>query len=227
MELEVATLVYNTPDLAEEMRRQIPSISVIDNGSDPPIANSKFRLNKNEYFVGGWNAYVLTKTNAKYLWMCDSDVTGISLPRAEELMFILSTTGGFAVTPSFNSGHPSIRNGSNIGCKIHIHSPTRGDVQIRQLPWLDWTCTMVNVETFKKLGGFDPLFLGYGADIDISKRAFDLRYKMFVADYLSVHHLCSQTVVRTGNEEQNDLSDMNKKLRTKWKVNSWPKMFKR
>ena len=203
MKVIATTLVYNTPDLADAMRAQLPEIVVVDNGSTPPIAGAQVWIPENRMFSGGWNAAMdaLAMQGAEYVWQLNSDVQGVSPDMLADLAQTAQRHALAVVTPAFNSPHGL------------FHS--RG-VGWRQVPWVDWTCPLVSLEAWRRVGGFDAQLVGYFADVDWCARARALGYALGVADWLVVQHLGSVTALRTGHVWDADDSYLVRKWGKRW-----------
>src|SRR4051812_11444652 len=134
-----AYLAYCQPALAQAMRDQLgPACAQIDNGSQPPlprITEWSFRQEQNGYFSGGWNfgmGYLIELTDA--VWMCNSDVQGVSPALLDQLTQALAADDRLAaVTPVFNSPH----------AVFHQPGPVR---------WIDWTCPLVRSQAWREIG---------------------------------------------------------------------------
>jgi len=194
-----ATLVYNTPDLADAMRAQLPDVAIVDNGSCPPIDGARIRLPDPRGFAGGWNdaMMALGHLGADYVWMLNSDVEGVTPTMLGELADVAEHYGYSVVTPAFNSPHAA------------FHRFAGG---IRAVSWIDWCCPLVSMDAWCDLNGFDEQFNGYFADVDWCKRGRELQMKYAVCDWLDVHHIGSVTAQRMGHVWDADDS----RLRAKW-----------
>ena len=199
----IATLIYNTQELVEKLRAQIPDIFIIDAGSTIPIQGANLRYEDNRYWVGNWDRF-LRSTNADYVWMLNSDVEGVSKTMFDSLFSEMWDEDLFMITPSFNSPH-SI-----------FHKQT--SYLTREVNWVDMTCPIINVDMYKKLGGFDLQFKGYFADVDLCYRARLAGLRMAVDDFEKVNHLGSYTVQKEDKWEQANASD-NELIVKKWGKN--------
>jgi hypothetical protein len=201
-----ATLIYNTPQLAAAMRRQITGIAVIDNGSAPAIADADV-VQGNLGFVRGWNEY-MQGVDADYVWMLNSDVEGVNDSMMHTLAMVARVNSLAAVTPAFNSPHSA------------FHARPHEPYLPRMVRWLDWCCPLVSVQAWQMAGGFDERSTGYFADVDLSRRWRDTGHSMGVCDWLQVHHIGSATALHVGHTwDAND-----EWLRQKWGVNSWQEL---
>jgi hypothetical protein len=199
----IATLIYNTPELVEKLRAQIPDIFIIDAGSTIPIPGANLRYEDNRYWVGNWDRF-LKSIDAEYVWMLNSDVEGVSKTMFDSLFSEMWDEDLFMITPSFNSPH-SI-----------FHKQT--SYLTREVNWVDMTCPIINVDMYKKLGGFDLQFKGYFADVDLCYRARLAGLRMAVDDFEKVNHLGSYTVQKEDKWEQANASD-NELIVKKWGKN--------
>jgi hypothetical protein len=199
----IATLIYNTQELVEKLRAQIPDIFIIDAGSTIPIQGANLRYEDNRYWVGNWDRF-LRSTNADYVWMLNSDVEGVSKTMFDSLFSEMWDEDLFMITPSFNSPH-SI-----------FHKQT--SYLTREVNWVDMTCPIINVDMYKKLGGFDLQFKGYFADVDLCYRARLAGLRMAVDDFEKVNHIGSYTVQKEDKWEQANASD-NELIVKKWGKN--------
>lgn len=186
----IASLIYNTPELIPILRAQVPDIYLID-VSDEPLKDCNKRYDTNLMWARNWHRFLI-KTDAKFVWMLNSDVIGISKEMYLDLTMLMHPDV-FMITPSFNSPHAIFQNDKNV--------------LMREVNWIDMTCPLINVELYRKLGGFDPKFKGYFADIDLCYRARQAGYKMFVDYSIELNHIGSYTVEKTGKWEQAAIDD--------------------
>jgi len=187
----IASLIYNTPELVESLKKQIDTIFIIDAGSTEKIEGSQIRYDDNRFWVGNWDRF-LRSTNAEWVWMLNSDITGASIEMYETLLYYANSTNAFMITPSFNSPHNLFYSKSNT---------------IREVSWVDMAAPLINVKKYKQLGGFDLAFKGYFADIDLCHRAKQEGFKMFVDDTLQVNHIGGYTVQKEAKHEQASMDD--------------------
>ena len=178
-----AVLVYQTQDLADVMREQLPNIIVVDNGSRPSIKRADICLSKNLFFSGGWNAVMRElRGAARAIWMLNSDVSNVS----EEMLATLYGCLGpnQAITPVMtSSGHGHMRRRQRAVLTYH--------------DWIDWVAPLVDLEWFNKEGSFDENLPGYGADIDLCYRT---RGRFIIHNRQCIIHGWGETVKRTGDE---------------------------
>ncbi len=174
----IASLIYNTPELVESLKKQIDSVFIIDAGSTEKIKGSHLRYDDNRFWVGNWDRF-LRSTNAEWVWMLNSDITDASIEMYETLLYYANSTNAFMITPSFNSPHALFHSKSNT---------------IREVSWVDMAAPLINVKKYKQIGGFDLTFKGYFADIDLCYRAKQEGFKMFVDDTLQLTHIGGYTV---------------------------------
>lgn len=211
-----ATLVYNTPALADAMRAQLPDVWIIDNGSEPSIEGSQISIASNRYFSGGWSDAMtdLRIMGAEWVWMLNSDVTGVSPAMLAGLVEIAQAwydVHGLAVlTPAFNSPHDLF---------WHHEGETRA---VRPVPWVDWCCPLVSVAAWERVGGFDERFAGYGADLDWCWRARQHGYMFGVSDRWQVVHQGGATAIPQGLAGiTHDVGAMDAALFDKWGRHWW------
>lgn len=186
----IASLIYNTPELIPILRGQVPDIYLID-VSDKPLKDCNKRYDTNLMWARNWHRFLM-ETEAKFVWMLNSDVNGISKEMYLDLTMLMHPDV-LMITPSFNSPHA-------------IFQQTNKEI-LKQVNWIDMTCPLINVELYHKLGGFDPKFKGYFADIDLCYRARQAGYKMFVDYSIELNHIGSYTVEKTGKWEQAAIDD--------------------
>jgi hypothetical protein len=187
----IASLIYNTEELIPILQDQIPDIFLIDAGSSEPIQGCHIRYETNLFWVGNWDRF-LRSTNAQYVWMLNSDITGATVEMYNVLLHYAISTDAFIITPAFNSPHKVFH---SIGDKMRLCN------------WIDMAAPLINVKKYKQLGGFDLNFKGYFADIDLCFRANQEKMKMYIDDTLYVNHLGGYTVIKEAKHEQANLAD--------------------
>jgi hypothetical protein len=187
----IASLIYNTPELVESLKKQVDTIFIIDAGSTEKIEGSHIKYEDNRFWVGNWDRF-LRSTNAEWVWMLNSDITGASIEMYETLLYYANSTNAFMITPSFNSPHNLFHSKSNT---------------IREVSWVDMAAPLINVKKYKQIGGFDLAFKGYFADIDLCHRAKQEGFKMFVDDTLQLTHIGGYTVQKEAKHEQASMDD--------------------
>jgi hypothetical protein len=187
----IASLIYNTEELIPILQDQIADIFLIDAGSSEPIQGCHIRYETNLFWVGNWDRF-LRSTNAQYVWMLNSDITGASIEMYNVLLHYAISTDAFMITPSFNSPHKVFH---SIGDKMRLCN------------WIDMAAPLINVKKYKQLGGFDLNFKGYFADIDLCFRARQENMKMYIDDTLYVNHLGGYTVIKEAKHQQANLAD--------------------
>jgi GT2 family glycosyltransferase len=184
-------LVRDTPDLAAAMRRQLPGVRVIDNGSVRPIKDAWLRLDENRYFSGGWNAAVqAVDEEAAYdwVWLLNSDVTNAS----ELMMTTLVDTALEIAVPVIS---PAVRNSV---------WPIMQSRWIRRDTFVDFVAPVVNVRWFIASGGFDTNLPGWGSDIDLCYRT--AQDDKAVNGHLEVQHPYGTTSRRLGDRTMYDIN---------------------
>lgn len=191
---------------------------VIDNGSTPALPELDvllhIRLDKNYQFTGGWNrAMEILSTHYSHVWMLNSDLKDIT-PRMLRLLTstFVHLPDCAALTPAYNSPHTEFH--------PHLNS------EFRQVRWMDWSGPLVSMNWWQKVGGFDERFIGYGSDLDFSRRVRDLGGRFYVADNLIFHHMGSETALSEGNSDHVDVGLMERQLREKWGVEHWWQVIK-
>lgn len=204
MTVIAATLVYNTPTLVLSMWEQIPSILIVDNGSQPPVGSfptgNIIRREENGLFTKGWN-FAMRSLDADWVWMLNSDVVGVNTNQLYAMIGDAPENCA-CITPSFNSPHGLFyRQGSSI----------------REVGWMDWCCPVVRMDAWKQVGEFDEQFVGYGADLDWCHRARQLGWRFYVDDRWNIIHLGSKTAIQHGLQgQQGNTAEMDHLLVKKW-----------
>lgn len=216
-----AILNYKRPDLVQAVIDQLqdaPLIIVAENGCDLYEYKSRARIAQlqfphNNYFSGGWNRTMRIVADAlhqtEWVWMLNSDVTGVSISMLEDLCDDgLETAEALAISPAFNSPHR--------------HMQPQSNRRLRRVSWIDWTAPLVHVRRFIEAGMFDEQFAGYGADLDLAWRAKQLDHAFYVDDRLTFTHLGSQTAISTENiNAMCNVARMDELLRAKYNVSDW------
>ncbi len=213
-----AVLCYNRPDLMYSVIDQMGhDLAVVDNGSTPELQHADqqmwIRWEQNRFWTGGWNRTMklLNELEYEWVWMLNSDVTGINQVMADHLWRLAITSPDcIAISPTFNSPHN------------HMHRWQTHTV--REVAWLDMPAVFMNVQKFLELGGFDEEFVGYGSDMDFCRRAQGTG-KFYVADHLGFQHGGGETAVSEGITQHTDIQHMNAVLSKKWGVSNWTEMF--
>jgi len=207
----IAALCYGN-ELVDALRLQIPEIVIIDNGSPTPIEGA-IRLDANYYFSGGWNRamrILRERYNCDYVWMLNSDVTGIHPAMFSSIVEKMKRCGCGVMTPAFNSPHQ------------HMHKISG---TVRSVRWVDWACPVVAWWAWEKVGDFDESMPGYGADLDWCRRAREMRITMFVDESFMVNHIGGATSQAYGLVDViANVEQMNRELSRKWGVKSWVEM---
>ena len=189
----IASLIYNTPELIPQLKRQVPQIYLIDAGSDTPIKECHVRYNINKFWVGNWERFLMT-TNAEFVWMLNSDITdGASIECYRELVAEMRDRDLFMITPAFNSPHLLFDRKEKIG--------------VVECSWIDMCAPLINVQKYRELGGFDLQFKGYFADVDLCYRARKAGMKMAIDYNYYLTHAGSYTVIKENKWEQANGSD--------------------
>lgn len=187
----IASLIYNTPELVKDLRDQIPEIYLID-ASEEPIDGCDLKI-ENQMWARNWHNFLMN-TNEEFVWMLNSDVQGVTMEMYLDMKGVLQLNRKcLMITPRFNSPHA-------------LFNQSFED-DVKQVSWIDMTAPLINVNLFKKLGGFDPDFVGYFADIDLCHRARKAGYKMLLDKRFFVNHLGSYTVQKTDKWEQANADD--------------------
>ena len=187
----IASLIYNTPELISTLRSQVPDIYLID-VSDQPLEGCDLRYESNLLWAQNWHRFLM-ETKEPYVWMLNSDIEGVSVNMYDKLLRQLHAINGFMITPSFNSPH-----------QLFQHCKKQATFAVN---WIDMACPVIDVDKYRKLGGFDPQFKGYFADVDLCYRARLKDFDMLVDYSLKVNHLGSYTVAKTNKWEQAHAGD--------------------
>lgn len=197
------------------MKHQMPSINILDNGATVPLKGAFMRSNENLMFTKGWNYFMkkLIYPDLKAVWMLNDDVYGVNDAVMQELYKLLFSEEKIAaITPAFNSPHPIFRQ----------KEAPRGMQMKREVPWVDWCCPLMNVEAWNDIGRFDERFLGYGADIDWCKRARDKGWKFYVTDLYSIYHVGGVTRTLVGTSDVMANTGLTERLiKDKWGISMW------
>lgn len=212
-----AFLTMDAPGLIDGMLKQLRGTGIpfviVNQSSDELVYDRMYPTIEhleNLYFAAGWNR-AMRNIEADFVWMLNDDVEGITREMFDQLLEELTETNCLAATPAFNSPH-------------RLFNRDNG-ADVRRVQWIDWCCPLVDRTIFNELGGFDEQFTGYGADIDICKRARDTNHKCIKVNYLELHHLGSKTTgYYNTHKYMANVEDMNEKLKAKWGVNDWTEL---
>ena len=210
-------LCFNRPDLAQSMIEQLQglSVAVLDNGSEPPLAEQLhkgfedeafriWRCSPNRQFSGGWNYFMFVMRNVDYVLMANDDITGISPAIVRNLVDALEADETLAAVS------PVVPESPWRG----THSLRRG---MRDLPFIDWLAPMMRVSAWNDVGGFDEQFAGYGADLDLCARLVQKGWKLAVNGDVVVHHPTpGATRISTGTSEAFTGHGWHDRLVAKW-----------
>ena len=132
-------------------------------------------------------------TSKQIALLSNSDIEGFNIKMYNKLVWQLHAIDGFMITPAFNSPH-------------QLFQPCKKEATFA-VNWIDMACPVINVAKYRELGGFDPKFKGYFADVDLCYRARLKGYDMLVDYSLKVNHLGSYTVAKTNKWEQAHAGD--------------------
>lgn len=193
------------------------NLCIIDNGSEPALSLPETLMNiqfcENRFWTGGWNRamQLFDELEYEWVWMLNSDVQGITQEMFQGLtqQAFLLDIDCLMVSPAFNSPH--------------AHMQRRAQ-SLRRVRWIDMCAPLVNVQRFLSLK-LDEDFIGYGADLDLCKRAEALGYKMYVTDNFCFTHTGGDTAVSEGVSAHTDIALMNRLLKEKHGVDDWSQMF--
>lgn len=205
------------PSVVENTPKEI-GIVVADNGSEDnslALLKEKFptveviELGKNYGFAEGYNI-VLNRIEARRVVLLNSDVETqkgwieplVEMMNSDRKIFsvmpkILSYTdkdsfeyagasGGFIDI----LGYPFCR--GRILSTIEVDNDQYNDV--REIFWSSGACMIVDVEAFKRVGGFDSRFFAHFEEIDLCWRAQKMGYKVIVEPKSKVYHLGGGTL---------------------------------
>jgi len=160
-------LVRGTPDLVVAMRRELPGVLVVDNGSVPPLDGPWFRIETNRYFSGGWNAALkhlaATMPEVRWAWLLNSDVSRVSEAMLDALVEMAGARGLVMVSPRV----PSSPHGQ------------MWSTLTRETDYIDMTAPLVDVQWYLRAGGLDERLPGWGADLDLCYRTRQDRKAIF------------------------------------------------
>jgi len=187
------TLVRDTPDLAAAMRRQLPDVLVVDNGSREAIADAWLRLEENVYFSGGWNRALehLAKMRPEvaWAWLLNSDVSWASDTMLRELVAAAVANRLVMVSPRVPSSPYAAMHAAGY----------------RETAYVDMVAPLVHVGWYLAAGGLDEALKGWGADIDLCYRTRG--DKKAVLGTLVLAHPCETTSKRLGDTAMHHLLD--------------------
>ena len=195
------TLVRDTPQYAAVLRAEIPGLLVIDNASVYPIDDAWMRIPCQRYFSGGWNRAMedmhLRRNCPAWIWMLNSDVSGVSQAMMDELVAIAESENAYVVSPRVQSSQwPQMR-------APHLY----------ETDFVDWVAPLVNLEWFITNGGFDERFCGHGSDLDLCFRT--LQDKKLVAGNLQVQHPYGGTTKLLNDKTMYQTEDVRRGLHMK------------
>jgi len=201
MKILLATLVHNTPDLAENMLEQWNrdsefinkhcDIMIVDNGSDSNKISkvTTHRLEQNVFFGGGCNVIMdyFLSNNYDYLLMFNSDIIFHGYK-------FLSTAFDEILKYNLDIYTPSVINGKINQCKWKtVHNWGTGGV--RKVKYIDDQSPIFSKRMIEKLYPFpEILYLGYGTDFHECIIANRNNFNIGVSDNLTVCHLENYTV---------------------------------
>lgn len=217
MSVIAAVLGYKNPELIHQTLAYFgeKDIVLIDNGSPTPLQFPipTFRFHENKLFTGGWLQAMPFLMGYDYVLMMNSDCIDMTADKMFALYTIMVTHPDKPVvlSPTFNSPH------------AHMQPMEEYNAYARRVRWIDWTCPLVSTQWWREIGGFDPQFKGYGADLDICYRGRNEgRSGFFVTDKVSFTHQGSVTAYNEGKiGEQGNVGEMNRLFQEKYGVNNW------
>jgi GT2 family glycosyltransferase len=139
-----------------------------------------YRVPTNLYYVGGANwlmARVLEDwPEVEAVWLCNDDIEGVSPQMAEDLYAFLQAHPQVGMVSPALDGTP------------HVMVQNRGTGGPRDVHFIDVTCPMIRTAMWVALGGYDPAFVGFGADVDLCARARKAGWRLVVHDGMTVRH---------------------------------------
>ena len=157
---------------------------VLDNGGTPEAPKYEgvinLRLEKTRYYAGGVN-YVMDFIYERWggctlvdaVWMLPDDVAGVNPEMGLKLYAGLrADTKMAAISPAFVGPWP--------------HNCPQGSGSVRRVHHLDGLGWMFKTLAWRRIGGFDENFPGYGVEVDWCWRAGELGYHFGVDDTLLV-----------------------------------------
>jgi GT2 family glycosyltransferase len=187
-------LCYNSPEMAEQLQAQLPSVFIVDAGSNPPLKDAFMALSTNKYWVNNWHSvleYLHGNLKKRFIWLLNDDVKGVSEEMYQALLSKMQETNAFMITPAFNSPHSVFHKQGN---------------DLREVNWVDMTAPLIDLDKYFELGGFDLNFKGYFADVDLCYRARQKGFKMYVLDSFEFEHIGGYTVNKEGMSEQSNMA---------------------
>lgn len=195
-DLSIATTVHNNSAMSAAMLASFTEhvgraaeIIVVDDASDPPhIAGHDVRLIRNETSLGFCKASDLALRNVRtpYALLVDADVLfepgdfagGFDEFRGGNWAWVNFRQRSFAGVPqdSFEQPlmPPSIFAAGNqvysVWTKLRRPNLSQSSGRIAAVDAVHSSCTLVNMDAFRVIGGFDPWYAQCQSDVEISLR---------------------------------------------------------
>lgn len=199
MKVLLATLIHNTPELAENIVSQWKGdtfrgeyeIMVVDNGSQPDKISSvtTHKLSENVYFGGGFNVIMdyFLQGDYDYLAMFNSDIVYHGHNFLNNCFDDIEKYDLDIYTPSVLRGQLQ-----QCDWKPMLNWGTKG---VRLVKYIDDECPIFSRRMIEKLNPLPhELYLGYGTDFYECIIANRNNYNIGVSDSNTVLHLENYTV---------------------------------
>lgn len=200
-----AWMTCGMPDLHSTMYAQFADAKrsvAFDNGGEPQAkainegsnhACRIIRADRNLLWANGFNAamnaIIELYPDAKAVWLCNDDITGVSVDMGKVLYKRLMDY------PNVAAVSPAI-----IESKCPESTPLT-ESSVRKVHFIDFVAPMISVAAWKQVGPLDSQLMGngWGNDMEWAYRADKAGYQLLVDDSQRIHHANpSQTCIKLG-----------------------------
>ncbi|GAA0747840.1 glycosyltransferase family 2 protein [Gaetbulibacter jejuensis] len=166
-------------------------------------------------------SYALSK-NADYVFLLNQDAY-LETQTIEQLIEVHQKTLGYGVLS------PIHLNGKGLGLDINfsnyiqkntslVYDALKGHYTalVYDVPFVNAAGWLVPKETFKSIGGFDPIFYHYGEDVNYCQRLLFHGYKIGVVPNVFLLHDREQRITKEPQTDAEKLQLVERKLKTHW-----------
>lgn len=197
------------------LRRWPVPVVVVDNGSQEPegerLAEESgppvraIRLDPNRGVPGGYNAGLAAAAaaGASHVLLMNNDTLVIDPDMLDRLLSCAGVDVAAVAPLTLESDGRVFSAGGELswwtGLSRHRRVP-RSTHQPYEAAWLDGPCLLVSLEAYRRVGGFDEVFVTYWEDVDWCVRARRAGLRLLVEPRTRIVHLRGRTNTATRAE---------------------------